>query len=144
MKRITTAVIVASILAMAGISFAQDASFKVVGNAGTTPDTISKRDLGRIFLGRKSTWPGGQEAEPVDQARNAALRTSFCETVLNKTVDAVESHWQAQVFSGKGTPPKALNTDAEVLDYVRKWPGAVGYVSRNASADGVKVIAVTD
>ena len=64
--------------------------------------------------------------------------------MLDKSLERVESYWQAQVFSGKGTPPKGLNSDAEVIEFVRKWPGAVGYVSPNASTDGVKVINITD
>ena len=56
----------------------------------------------------------------------------------------VESYWQAQVFSGRDTPPVSLGSDAAVIDYVRSHPGAVGYVSRSASANGVKTITVTD
>jgi ABC-type phosphate transport system substrate-binding protein len=105
---------------------------------------MSKRDLARIFLKRKTSWPSGQAAVPVDQARNHALRESFGESVLDKSLERVESYWQAQVFSGKGTPPKGLSSDAEVIEYVRRWPGAVGYVSSNASTDGVNVIRITD
>ena len=144
MRRAITAGFLASILVVSGFAFGQERSFKVVGNSGTTPETVSKRDLARIFLKRKTSWPDGQAALPVDQARNDALRETFGESVLDKSLERVESYWQAQVFSGKGTPPKGLNSDAEVIEYVRRWPGAVGYVSPNASTDGVKVINITD
>jgi hypothetical protein len=38
--------------------------------------------------------------------------------------------------------PKELATDAEVVAYVTKTKGAMGYVSSGASATGAKVIEV--
>jgi TonB family protein len=38
--------------------------------------------------------------------------------------------------------PKQLNSDADVVAYVARTPGAIGYVSSSASADGVKVLMI--
>jgi ABC-type phosphate transport system substrate-binding protein len=35
-----------------------------------------------------------------------------------------------------------LNSDAEVVAYVKKTKGAIGYVSDGASTDGVKILVV--
>lgn len=144
MRRTAFIVIVALAAGLASLGHAQEGGFKVIGHAGTTPDTIAKRELARIFLKQHSKWPSGQSAEPVDQRGNEALRRTFAEDVLGKTPAMVESYWQAQVFSGRGTPPSSLGSDAAVVDFVRSHPGAVGYVSRSASTDGVKIINVTD
>jgi ABC-type phosphate transport system substrate-binding protein len=72
------------------------------------------------------------------------MRTNFSQAVLGKSLEMVESHWQAQVFSGKGTPPKELGSDAAVVNFVRSNPGAIGYVTSGANTDGVKVINVLD
>ncbi|MCP4902709.1 MAG: phosphate ABC transporter substrate-binding protein [bacterium] len=144
MRRAFIAVFLASIMAVSGIAFAQDSSFKLIGNPSTTPDSMSKRDLERIFLKKKKKWPNSQPAHPVDQRGNNALRTRFSEEVLGKSLAMVESHWQAQVFSGKGTPPKQLTSDAAIIDFVRKTRGAVGYVSAGTSTEGVKVINIID
>ena len=144
MKRAFIAVFLASIMAVSGVALAQDSSFKVIGNASTTPDSISKRDLERVFLKKKKKWPNGQPAQPVDQKGNNALRTRFSKEVLGKSLEMVESHWQARVFSGKGTPPKQLSSDAAVVEFVRKTSGAVGYVKTGASTEGVKVMNIID
>ena len=68
---------------------------------------------------------------------------AFSQEILGRSLDMVESHWQAQVFSGRGTPPTGVANDQAVLDFVRRTPGAVGYVSRGASTSGVKVITVS-
>jgi ABC-type phosphate transport system substrate-binding protein len=144
MKHALIAVVIASVLAVPSVSGAQDADLKIVGHAGTTPESISKADLARIFLKKKSKWSDGQSAEPVGQKRAPELNRVFSSEILGMTLDMVESHWQAQVFSGRGTPPRALGGDIGVLDYVRRTPGAVGYVSGGAVTSGVTVLKVID
>jgi ABC-type phosphate transport system substrate-binding protein len=144
MKHAIAAVVIASILALPVVGQAQDAELKIVGNAGTTPESISKKDLSRIFLKKKTKWADGRSAEPVEQKRAPELRQRFSEEFLGMSLDMVESHWQAQVFSGRGTPPRTLAGDAEVVDFVRRNPGAVGYVSGQAATSGVNVIRVID
>lgn len=144
MKHAIAALVIASILAVPVVGQAQDADLKIVGNAGTTPESISKKDLARIFLKKKTRWSDGQSAEPVGQKRAPELRQRFSEEILGMSLDMVESHWQAQVFSGRGTPPRTLAGDEGVMDYVRRTPGAVGYVSGQATTSGVNVIRVID
>jgi len=144
MKRTITAVFLVAVFAVTGIVFSQEGSYKVIANTANTPDSVSKRDLARIFLKKKKKWPNGQKAQPVEQKGNDALRTSFSKEVLGKSLEMVESHWQAQVFSGKGSPPKQMTSDAAVINFVRSQPGAVGYVSSGASIDGVKVMTIHD
>lgn len=144
MKHAIAAVVIASILAFPVVGQAQDADLKIVGNAGTTPESISEKDLARIFLKKKSKWPDGHSAEPVGQKRAPELRERFSQEILGMSLDMVESHWQAQVFSGRGTPPRTLTGDAEVVDFVRRNPGAVGYVTGQAVTSGVNVIRVID
>ena len=142
MKHAIAAIVIVSILAVPSFVGAQDAELKIIGNAGTTPDSISKSDIARVFLKKKTKWPDGRPAIPVGQTRAPELRTEFSNEILGMSLDMVESHWQAQVFSGRGTPPKVLNGDADVVDYVRRTPGAVGYVSAAADTSSVTVLKI--
>jgi ABC-type phosphate transport system substrate-binding protein len=144
MKATITAVLMAGVLAVSGVVSGQESGYKVIGHPSTTPDSVSKRDLTKVFLKIRTKWQNGQAAEPVDMKRSSAVRARFSEGVLAKSIAQVESHWQAQVFTGNGTPPKVLESDAAVLEFVRSKPGAVGYVSAGATTDGVKVLRVTD
>ena len=72
------------------------------------------------------------------------VRAAFSEGVLNRSLADVESYWNSQVFSGKATPPRTASTDQEVLDFVRSTPGAVGYVSGDASTSGVQVLTIVN
>jgi hypothetical protein len=56
----------------------------------------------------------------------------------------IDSYWQAQVFSGRNSPPKSMESDQAIIDYVRTKPGAVAYISSTADTEGVKVITVQE
>ena len=116
--------------------------FKVIANPGVATSDISAADLARIFVKQSSKFPDGGAAVPVDQGKASAARASFSTKVHGKSVNAVDSYWQQQIFSGKDVPPATKAGDDEVIAFVKATPGAVGYVSEAAAAEGVKVITV--
>ena len=141
MNKLTTALV--AIAAFAGTSrtlAAQD--FKVVVNSGVAVSDISAGEAAKIFLKQSSKFSNGTAAAPVYQAKAAAPRIAFDKSVLGKTVAAVETFWQQQIFSGKDVPPPAKASDDEVIAFVKATPGGIGYVSADAAVAGVKVIAV--
>lgn len=121
------------------------AGYVVVVNAANSLSSVSKGELAKIFLKKVDRWSNGQPAAPVNLGDGSPLRDRFSKEVLGKSPSALESYWQQQIFSGKNVPPAAKATDAEVIEFVRANPGAVGYVSPKAGdAPGVKRVTVTD
>lgn len=138
MKKIV--ILLACILGIAGISLAQD--FKIIVNSANGAAAITKKDATDIFLKKKSKWPTGEKAVAVDLGSSSAVRESFSSTVLGKSTSQVRAFWQQSVFAGGETPPQEVKTDAEVVEFVKSNPGAIGYVSSGASTAGVKTLAV--
>jgi len=62
--------------------------------------------------------------------------------VLGKSDQALRNYFKTLVFTGKGSMPKSFPSDAEIIKYVAKTPGAIGYVSASTDAAGVKKIAI--
>jgi stage V sporulation protein SpoVS len=54
----------------------------------------------------------------------------------------VQRAWIRLTLSGSSAPPKVVGSEAEVLLYVAKNEGAIGFVSVNKVNDSVKVLAV--
>ena len=48
--------------------------------------------------------------------------------------------WARITFTGKGTPPKELKSDAEVKAFVAANPRAIGYVDASAVDSSVKAV----
>ena len=123
-----------------------DAPFVVVVSASNPVSSITRDQASKLFLKKIPTWDNGRgEVVPVDQPEGSAVREAFTKAVLRKSVSAVKSYWQQQIFSGRGVPPTEKASDSEVVSYVRANPNAIGYVSpAAASAGGVKVVNVVD
>ena len=107
----------------------QPNEFVVVVNSFNPFIVIRGEYLARLFLKKDSLWMNGQTAYPVDQADAAPIREQFASSVLRKNIGALRSYWRQRVFSGEAIPPPSLDNDAAVLEFVRRNPYAVGYVS---------------
>jgi hypothetical protein len=46
------------------------------------------------------------------------------------------------VFSGRGVPPPELDSEEQVVQFVLKNPGAIGYVSGNTGIEDVRVVSL--
>jgi hypothetical protein len=96
-----------------------------------------------FFMGKVKRWGDGTAVVPVDQVEKSPVRVEFSQTVLRKKVEAVKSYWLTIIFSGRGTPPVELKSDAAVVEAVRRDRGAVGYVAGDAPlGPGVRVITL--
>ncbi len=120
----------AALLAVSLSQVAHAADVVVISNSGTT---ISSGEVKDVFLGEKQ-FAGGTKLIPVD---NAALQESFLSKFMNMAGDKYNSIWTKKSFRDGLTPPSVKSGDAEVIDYVKRTHGAVGYVS--SAPSGVNV-----
>jgi ABC-type phosphate transport system substrate-binding protein len=79
--------------------------------------------------------------EPVLE-KGGATHEAFVKEYLGKTDAALQTYYRSLVFTGKASMPKTLGADAEVVAYVAKTKGAIGYVGAGASTAGVKTLVV--
>ena len=103
----------------------------VISNTGTT---VSASEVKDVFLGEKQ-FAGSIKLIPVD---NAAAQEAFLSKFLQMDTTKYNGIWTKKSFRDGLTPPPVKSSDAEVVEYVKRTPGAVGYVSSNPS--GVNII----
>lgn len=116
--------------------------FVMVVHVSNPEQSLSRVFLAEAFLKKTTRWQNGEQLRPVDQRFDKPIRSSFSESVLLRSAAAIRSYWQQRIFSGRGVPPPALDSDAAVLRYVRQNPGGVGYVSAQADVNEVKDVKV--
>jgi ABC-type phosphate transport system substrate-binding protein len=138
-------ILILAVLAWAVPAVATGQGFKVVVNEANPSDTISMQQLENIFMKKTGTWRNGQPVIPVDQTASSSTRHGFSNVIFGRDTNAIKSHWQRQIFSGRGVPPPEKASDNEVLAFVRVNSGAIGYVSSDADVgSGVKVLEITN
>jgi TonB family protein len=116
---------------------------KVIANSSVKTDVISKGEIERIFLEEKSSFDDGSHAQPVLE-KDGSVHEAFLREYMGRTDDDLQSFYRALVFAGRGSLPKQLNSDAEVVAYVARTRGAIGYVNSGTDTAGVKTLAVAE
>jgi TonB family protein len=114
---------------------------KVIANASVKADTISAAELKHVFLEEKNSLADGTHVEPVLQ-KSGPVHEAFLQAYLGRSADDLQMYYRTLVFTGRGFTPKALGSDGEVVAYVARTRGAIGYVSSAASVGGVRTLAI--
>jgi ABC-type phosphate transport system substrate-binding protein len=112
----------------------------LVANKSVPISAISEADLRAIFTGVKTRFPDGSRAVPVT-LKGGPAHEVFLKNHLEEDPDQFRARWRKAVFTGQGAMPKACDSESALLEYVANTPGALGYVSRAPSQDGVKTLA---
>jgi len=124
-------------------SLAQPSAFKVIVHPENPVVSLTKKETSNLFLKKKSRWDETEtKVEPVDL--DSDVRDVFSQEVLRRSASAIKSFWQKQIFAGKEVPPPELKSESEVIAFVARRPGAIGYVSAAARLEGVKEVSIVE
>ena len=132
------------LFAILAICFAVSAfagDIKVIANASVGASSLSVDDLKGVFLATKTSLSDGSHVEPVLE-KGGPAHEAFLKEYIGKTDSAFETYYRSLVFTGKASMPKTVGSDAEVVSFVLKTKGAIGYVSASAIAPGAKTLEV--
>jgi hypothetical protein len=105
----------------ASLSAAQEAGrISVIVGASSPITQIARTDVVRIFLGQAPSWADGMRIWPVDQSMTSRARKEFSSLVLKQSILAVDNYWRKQIFAGRATPPRVMDTEAAVVQATRQ------------------------
>jgi ABC-type phosphate transport system substrate-binding protein len=117
------------------------ADIKVIANSSVGATSVSSDELKGVFLATKSSLSDGSHVEPV-LLKGGAVHEAFLKDYVGKTDSGLETYYRSLVFTGKGSMPKQFATDAEVVAFVEKTKGAIGYVAAATASGSAKVLEV--
>jgi ABC-type phosphate transport system substrate-binding protein len=113
----------------------------VIANPSVKAADVSKSELRDVFTGAASSLKDGSHVTPI-LLKGGAVNDEFLTTYIGKNDTAFRASWRSLVFSGQGSMPKSLDSEAAVVDYVAHNAGAIGYISSATPHEGVKVLAI--
>ena len=112
----------------------------VIANPSVKVSDASKGDLRDVFSGASSSLGGSHVAPAL--LKGGPANEAFLREIIGKSDAAFRASWRGLVFSGQGSMPKSVDSDAAMVDFVAHNPGAIGYIGKASPHDGVKVISV--
>ena len=113
----------------------------VIANPELQVSEISADELRAVFLGTKTSLKGTGVVQPVLKRSGPGL-TEFSSEYLGKSESALRTYYRSLVFTGKWSMPVTLDSDAEVIAYVARTRGAIGFVNGGHVGQGVRAIKV--
>ena len=134
MKRIIALLVMA-------LSCSVQAEISVVVNPANA-NAVSADDLNRLFLGRTGSFADGSKAMPLNLAEGQAGRNEFDSKVLNRSSAQLKAYWSKLVFTGKGTPPKEIATDEEMIKLVLSYVPEYKYICKGVGQWGGRPVMI--
>ena len=116
---------------------------RAAGNVVVIGDArLAKLDaptLERIYLGRVIEVDG-IAVTAVNARSGNPVRSRFLQSFVKRDDDSYVGYWNVRRYSGLGAPPRELSSSAEVIDFVKSTPGAIGYIDEADVTPGVTVL----
>lgn len=116
------------------------ADIAVIANLDNLNPALSLPEAKRIFLGKQQRFANGDPIVVIDQSEQSVIRDVFYQQVAHKSAVQLKSYWTKLVFSGKGTPPDALEDDNAVKAWVAQNLNGLGYIDAQSVDSSVKVL----
>lgn len=112
-------------------SASANADYAVIVNIEAGLTEITTTELRKIYLKKIPVLPNGKSAVIVGLASGDA-REQFNKEILRKSESSLNSYWSRLMFSGRAKPPQLFQSDNDVLEFIRRNPNSIGFISSNA------------
>ncbi len=104
----------------------------IVVHADNATDSLSKKQLIDLYMGRYVAFPDNQSAQPLDTITPEGLKSTFYKRLVNMPLSRVNAYWSRVRFTGRATPPETYSDEQMVLRFIAENPNAIGYVFSDA------------
>ena len=126
-------------LAVAGQAAPQE--IDIIVNGSNNIKTLSKNELRQIFLGKIRVWPSGDEIEIATNVEEEGRLKEFTR-LIESTVLKFSRDWVRISLSGDAPPPVEVDSDDEMINFVSRKKGAIGFIGSAVSSDKVRIVEV--
>jgi ABC-type phosphate transport system substrate-binding protein len=101
---------------------------------------LSADKIKDIYVGKIKS-EGGIKLLPANH-KDKVIVEEFLNKFIGMNFTAYQNHWVKKVFAEGGSPPKFIETSADVVKYVSGNEGGVGYLYKDELTGGEKNIRV--
>jgi hypothetical protein len=94
-------------------------------NSAIEPDEL---DMQAIMRGSQGNWPNGSPIVLVLPGKKAETYEQVSHHIFGETGVMMQRRWLKLVFSGRGNPPRYVDSEKEIVDLVLNTPGAAAVI----------------
>lgn len=104
-------------------------------------ESVSRHEVSDIFLGSATRLPKVGKVMPLDRVEDD-LRAEFYRDYIGRDLSQIKAHWAKNIFTGRGYPPKAVNSLDELKTLLQKNPSAIGYVTPDKVDSSMRILTM--
>lgn len=119
--------------------YAQD-NIVVVTSQNNAIESIDKKGLIDLYMGKYSAFANGERATPIDIEEDTSLKEKFYESLVGLPLARVNAYWSRLKFSGRATPPAVERTQEDVALRLDNDNSALAYIYESMVTDNMKVV----
>ncbi|MEW6079640.1 MAG: hypothetical protein AB1724_17670 [Thermodesulfobacteriota bacterium] len=120
---------------------AQSETIYVIANLNVPDSALSKSELQNVYLGKKDKWSDNQKIN-FTELNSGPCHEAFLQQHVGRTDFQFQNYWKKQIFTGQGQPPRGFDAEADLIDYVSKTSGAIGYSCTKPDSAKVKILTI--
>jgi ABC-type phosphate transport system substrate-binding protein len=113
----------------------------IIAHPSVSVDQITSAEVRDFYTGDIKEWRNGDAVVVMALKPRSDAKKAFYK-YLGMSSSRMKSIWMKNMLSGDGQPPRAHETEEEVLKNVASTPGAIGYVRRSLVTAEVTTLAV--
>jgi ABC-type phosphate transport system substrate-binding protein len=136
------AYIIIPFLVLSNLLYCQSfTDYKVIGNT-TGVTELTQAQVKSYFKAKYTLWENGKSVKVVLHSSESTQSEKLAKLIFNTTHQGVKKYWLSLVFQGRANPPIYCDSDSEVLQYVKKTPGAIGIIQSGTSCPSQYLIKI--
>ncbi len=113
----------------------------VIANSNVPFDGLKRTTIANIYKAEETKWDNG-ESIIVVMHKKGLIHNKFAEDIVGITHTKLRDIWRNIIFTGLGKPPRIFRNETDLVEYVCKTKGAIGYISASTPHTRVKVISI--
>ena len=118
-------------------------SYVVIGN-NTGLDEASQNKITSYFEGQLKMWPSKERVKVVLPSSKHSRVEEYSNIIYDKSFFSVKKYWFSLVFQGRFDPPFFLDTDKDIIEFVRINQGSFALVRKNESIPKKLIIKINE
>lgn len=123
------------------LSTACHADIAIVASKDSPIDKLNAHEVADIFLAKSRYLTDGKRVTPLE-LRKSSYRATFYRDIAGKTLPQVNSYWTTLIFTGKGKPPRIVDSLEQVIELLNSNPYAISYLPLGEINETLKVLYI--
>ena len=113
--------------------------FVVAVSKESKVEVLTKNEIAKLFLSKIKSFPNGEKAITIE-INNKESQINFYKKLTNKNEKQLLKYWAKMIFTGRGIPPKKLEKESELIEFVTKNKNAITYIKRKDLNKDLKIV----